>query len=43
MTSADSRQVDTEERRRWWELRFSVGCEREEMEFEDVRVRGGYR
>jgi hypothetical protein len=33
MTSADSRRVDTEERRRWWELRF--GCEREEMEFED--------
>ena len=40
MTSADSRRVDTEERRRWWELRFAVsgvgpGWEREEMEFEE--------
>lgn len=38
MTSADSRRVDTEERRRWWELRFAVGGvgpEREEMEFEE--------
>ena len=40
MTSADSRRVETEERRRWWELRFAVGrvgpgCEREEMEFEE--------
>jgi hypothetical protein len=40
ITSADSRRVETEERRRWWELRFAVGgvgpgCEREEMEVEE--------
>lgn len=43
--SADSRRVETEERRLWWELRFEegcVGCEELEMslvfvEFETER------
>jgi hypothetical protein len=27
MTSTHSRRVNAEERRRWWEMRFVVGCE----------------
>jgi len=38
MTSADSRRVETDEQRRWWDPRFAPGavvepnCDSEEME-----------
>jgi hypothetical protein len=44
ITSADSRRVETDEQRRWWDPRFAAvvgtvpNCDREEME-EDERER----